>query len=69
MALLHAAGNVLSDWFDYRRGIDNKDAYAVPNLVFGHFQPKEYAVALTALYSFFKYHALGDAEGNLEPSL
>lgn len=94
VVLLHAAGNVLSDWFDYRSGVDNKDAYAVPNLVFGHFQPKEYlvfsiilfvlgiidglalvaicgkgvlivgiiAVALTALYSFFKYHALGDAD-------
>lgn len=94
VVLLHAAGNVLSDWFDYRSGVDNKDAYAVPNLVFGKFQPREYlvfsiilfvlgvlvgllivslsgvrvlqvgiiAVALTALYSFFKYHALGDAD-------
>lgn len=94
VVLLHAAGNVLSDWFDYRSGVDNKDAYAVPNLVFGKFQPKEYlvlstilfalgivvgliivaisgigvlivgavAVALTALYSFLKYHALGDAD-------
>lgn len=94
VVLLHAAGNVLSDWFDYRSGVDNKDAYAVPNLVFGHFKPKEYlvfsiilfalgigaglaifaisgigvlivgviAVAFTALYSFFKYHALGDAD-------
>lgn len=100
VVLLHAAGNLLSDWFDYRSGVDNKDAFAVPNLVFGKFQPKEYlvfsiilfivgsllgfcviafpplfgsvgggigvlvvgiiAVALTALYSFLKYHALGD---------
>lgn len=94
VVLLHAAGNVLSDWFDYRSGVDNKDAYAVPNLVFGKFQPREYlvfsiilfvlgiidglalvalcgkgvlivgviAVGLTALYSFLKYHALGDAD-------
>ncbi len=94
VVLLHAAGNVLSDWFDYRSGVDNKEAYAVPNLVFGMFQPREYlvfsailfvlgiavgisltalcgtgvlivgviAVALTALYSFLKYHALGDAD-------
>lgn len=92
VVLLHAAGNLLSDWFDYRSGVDNKEAFAVPNLVFGKFQPKEYlvfsiilfavgsllglgvvamsglgvlvvgiiAVALTALYSFLKYYALGD---------
>lgn len=92
VVLLHAAGNLLSDWFDYHSGVDNKEAFAVPNLVFGKFQPKEYlvlsivlfvlgslvglcivamsgvgvltvgviAVAFTALYSFLKYHALGD---------
>lgn len=94
VVLLHSAGNLLSDWFDYRSGVDNKEAFAVPNLVFGKFQPKEYltlsialfvlgsaigmsvvalsgigvlvigaiAVVLTALYSFLKYHALGDAD-------
>ena len=94
VVLLHAAGNVLSDWFDHRSGVDNEDAYAVPNLVFGQFQPKEYlvfsiilfvagalvglgivmlsgvnvlivgiaGVVLTALYSFLKYHALGDLD-------
>ena len=94
VVLLHSAGNLLSDWYDYRTGVDNKDAYAVPNLVFGKFLPKEYlvlsivlfvlgaltglgvvalsgmgvliigviAVALTALYSFLKYHALGDLD-------
>lgn len=40
--IFHAAGNVLSDWFDYRSGVDSKDAYAVPNLVLGYYQPKEY---------------------------
>ena len=94
VVLLHSAGNLLSDWFDYRSGVDNKNAYAVPNLVFGKFLPKEYlalsiacfvagilvglgitamsgtgvlivgviGVLLTALYSFLKYHALGDAD-------
>lgn len=92
--VLHSAGNVLSDWFDYRSGVDNPDAYAVPNLVFHRFEPREYlvfsiilfiigialgvavvllsgpglliaggvGVLLTALYSFFKYHALGDLD-------
>lgn len=94
VVLLHSAGNLLSDWFDFRSGVDNKDAYAVRNLVFGEFQPKEYltlsvvlfvlgalvglgivalsgigvlyvgviGVVCTALYSFLKYHALGDAD-------
>ena len=94
VVLLHSAGNLLSDWWDYRTGVDNKEAYAVPNLVFGTFQPKEYlvlsialfvlgalvglgvvclsgmgvlmvgvvGVALTACYSFLKYHALGDLD-------
>ena len=94
VVLLHSAGNVLSDWFDYRSGVDNENAFAVPNLVFHHFEPVEYltfsivlfiagatvgaviailsgpvlwiiggvGVLLTALYSFFKFHALGDAD-------
>lgn len=94
VVLLHAAGNLLSDWFDFRSGVDNKEAFAVPNLVFGKFQPREYlvlsialfalgiivglcivalsgtgvlivgaiGVLLTALYSFFKFHALGDLD-------
>lgn len=94
VVLLHAAGNVLSDWADYKSGVDNETAYAVPNLVFHHFEPAEYlrfsiilfiagaavglgivllsgpgllivggvGVLLTLLYSFLKYHALGDAD-------
>lgn len=94
VVLLHSAGNVLSDWFDYRSGVDNENAFAVPNLVFHKFEPVEYltfsivlfiagatvgaviailsgpvlwiiggvGVVLTALYSFFKFHALGDAD-------
>jgi 1,4-dihydroxy-2-naphthoate octaprenyltransferase len=92
--VLHSAGNLLSDWADYRSGVVNEQAYAVPNLVFGHFQPVEYlrmsivlfvlgcligggvvllsgpavllvgaaGVLLTVLYSFLKYHALGDLD-------
>lgn len=92
--ILHSAGNVLSDYFDYRTGVDNENAFAVPNLVFHKFEPKEYlifsiilfivgaaigivilllsgpglliagciGILLTALYSFLKYHALGDLD-------
>ena len=92
--VLHSAGNLLSDWADYRSGVDNEQAYAIPNLVFGHFKPAEYlhasillfvagcligagivllsgpallligaaGVLLTILYSFLKYHALGDMD-------
>lgn len=42
VVLLHSAGNVLSDWFDYRSGVDNENAFAIPNLVFHKFEPKEY---------------------------
>ena len=94
VVVLHSAGNVLSDWFDYRIGVDNENAFAVPNLVFHHFEPSEYlrfsfillaigiligiciallsgpllyviggvGVLLTLLYSFLKYHALGDLD-------
>ena len=94
VVVLHSAGNVLSDYFDYKTGVDNPEAFAVPNLVFGKFQPREYlifsiilfvlgcgiglvltllsgwklliiggvGVALTAAYSFLKYHALGDLD-------
>ena len=94
VVVLHSAGNLLSDWADYRSGVDNERAYAVPNLVFGHFKPAEYlkmsivlfvlgcllgvgvvllsgpavlligaaGVLLTILYSFLKYHALGDVD-------
>lgn len=94
VVLLHAAGNVLSDMFDYKSGVDNENAFAVPNLVFKKFEPREYlafsiilfilgiavglvlamlcgtgllvigaaGVLLTLLYSFLKYHALGDLD-------
>ena len=94
VVVLHAAGNLLSDWYDYRTGVDNENAYAIPNLVFHQFQPKTYliyslilfavgiligvlitclsgpgllliggiGVLLTLLYSFLKYHALGDLD-------
>ena len=94
VVLLHSAGNVISDWSDYRSGVDNENAFAVPNLVFHKFQPEEYlrfsmilfaagiivgiiitilsgpglfivgcvGVLLTLLYSYLKYHALGDLD-------
>lgn len=94
VVLLHSAGNVLSDWADYKTGVDNENAFAVPNLVFHKFEPAEYlrfsmilfvagvivgiiitllsgpglllvggtGVLLTILYSYLKYHALGDLD-------
>ena len=50
VVMLHSAGNLLSDYFDYKSGVDNKDAFAVPNLVFGRFQPKEYLVFSIILF-------------------
>lgn len=40
--IFHSAGNVLSDYFDYKTGVDCPEAYAVPNLVFNKFKPEEY---------------------------
>lgn len=42
IVFFHAGGNVLSDWADYRSGVDNEQAFAVPNLVFHKFKPEEY---------------------------
>ncbi len=94
VVILHAAGNLLSDYYDYKSGVDNEKAFAIPFLVFHQFQPKTYliysiilfivgcaigivltclsgpgllliggiGVLLTLLYSFLKYHALGDLD-------
>lgn len=45
VVLLHSAGNVLSDWADYRSGVDNETAFAVPNLVFHRFEPENIFVS------------------------
>lgn len=47
----HAAGNLLSDWWDYRKGVDNEKAYAVPFLVFHHFEPQQYMKFSIALFT------------------
>lgn len=39
--LVHAAGNVWSDYFDYKRGVDRDDTYGVKNLTSGLFSPTE----------------------------
>ena len=94
VVVLHAAGNLLSDYYDYKTGVDNENAFAIPNLVFHQFEPKSYfifsmilfgvgviigliitylsgvgllligglGVLLTLLYSYLKYHALGDLD-------
>ena len=42
IVFFHAGGNVLSDWVDYRSGVDNENTFAVPNLVFHKFKSEEY---------------------------
>ena len=49
--MFHAAGNVLSDWWDYRKGVDNEKAYAIPQLVFGQFTPREYLTFSSILFA------------------
>lgn len=49
--IFHFAGNILSDWWDYRKGVDNERAYAVPNLVFHHFEPREYMTFSIILFA------------------
>lgn len=51
IVLFHAAGNLLSDWWDYRKGVDNEQAYAIPNLVFHYFEPKEYLAFSAVLFA------------------
>ena len=50
VVLLHSAGNVLSDYYDYKTGVDNENAFAVPNLVFHKFEPREYLVFSIILF-------------------
>ena len=42
IVLVHAAGNVWSDYFDYRKGVDAADTYGVHTLIDGIFQPRQY---------------------------
>lgn len=51
IVVLHAAGNVLSDYKDYKCGVDNERAFAVPNLVFKTFEPREYLVFSILLFA------------------
>ena len=50
VVILHSAGNVLSDYYDYKTGVDNPDAFAVPNLVFKKFEPREYLIFSIILF-------------------
>ncbi|MBR3744219.1 MAG: prenyltransferase [Bacteroidales bacterium] len=40
--IFHAAANVHSDYYDYKTGIDNKDAYCIQSLINGDFTPQQY---------------------------
>lgn len=41
IVLVHAAGNVWSDYFDYKRGVDRRGTYSVKTLTEGLFTPEE----------------------------
>lgn len=41
MVLFHLAGNVWSDYFDFKKKVDNEDTYGAKTLTTGMFQPKE----------------------------
>ncbi len=54
IVVFHAAGNVWSDYFDYRKGVDTKDTFGAKTLTSGEFLPSEMlylaiALLLTAL--------------------
>ena len=48
--LFHAAGNVWSDYFDYRVGVDAKDTHGVRVLANGRFTPREFLALSIGLF-------------------
>lgn len=41
MILFHLTGNVVSDWFDYRKKVDAEDTFGAKSMTTGMFEPKE----------------------------
>ena len=41
MIIFHLAGNVWSDWFDFRKKVDAEDTFGAKTLTTGMFEPKE----------------------------
>lgn len=41
IVLFHAAGNVWSDYFDYRKGVDADDTFGAKTMTSGQFAPRE----------------------------
>lgn len=39
--LFHAAGNVWSDYFDFRKGVDTEDTFGAKTITSGEFSPRE----------------------------
>lgn len=53
--LIHAGGNLISDFHDYNKGIDNKETVCVQTIVSGLFKPSEvlwYGLILLLIGSF-----------------
>jgi len=47
--LVHASGNIWSDYFDFKKGVDAKDTYGVVTLTSGQFAPKEVMMLSVAI--------------------
>lgn len=41
IVLFHAAGNVWSDYFDFRKGVDAEDTFGAKTMTSGEFEPRE----------------------------
>lgn len=51
IVIFHAAGNVWSDYFDYKRGVDAKDTHGVRVLAHGKFTAQEFLIFSLALFA------------------
>ena len=59
IVLFHAAGNVWSDWHDYRCGIDAADTHGVDTLTSGRFTPSSILAFSLVLYALACAAGLG----------
>lgn len=51
IVLFHAAGNVFSDYYDYKNGIDAEDTVGVKTLVSGEFTPRQFYYLALGLFA------------------
>ena len=56
IVIFHAAGNVWSDYFDFRYGVDNQNTLGVRQLVDGKFVAREFL--WFAIFLFFRWNTV-----------